>query len=163
MSTVFDYTVKTITGEDMSLDAFRGKVMLFVNTASRCGFTPQYAALEGLYRRYGAQGLVVLGFPCNQFGEQEPGTDEEIRSFCDLRYEVSFPMFSKIEVNGDNEASIYQFLKTNDPSTADDPEAQRIKWNFTKFLVGPDGKPVSRHEPTVLPKQIASSVEALLR
>lgn len=162
MDSVFDYTVKTITGEELSLEKFRGKVMLFVNTASRCGFTPQYAALEGLYRRYGAQGLVVLGFPCNQFGAQEPGTDEEIKEFCDLRYEISFPMFAKVDVNGESAEPLYEFLKANDPTTNDDAEAQRIKWNFTKFIVGPDGEPVSRHEPTVLPKQIAANVERLL-
>lgn len=135
-----------IDGRETSLEAYRGKVLLIVNVASKCGFTPQYAGLEELYRKYKGRGLVVLGFPCNQFGNQEPGSNEEIKAFCTSRYEVSFPMFSKIEVNGPNRHPLYQWL-----AGPGSPFSGDIKWNFTKFLVGRDGRILQRFESRVRP------------
>jgi glutathione peroxidase len=147
-SSVYDFTMKSIDGRDVPLSSFKGKVLLIVNVASRCGFTPQYAALESLYRKYKDQGLVVVGFPANNFGSQEPGTNEEIKTFCSRKYNVTFPMMSKVSVRGSDTTPLYQYLtsKGANPNTAGD-----IQWNFTKFLIGKDGKPVTRFAPNVVP------------
>jgi glutathione peroxidase len=137
MSSVYDFKAKTIDGKDQSLGEYKGKVMLVVNTASKCGFTPQYKGLEELYRQYKDKGLVVLGFPCDQFGHQEPGDENEIKNFCSLTYDVSFPLFSKIEVNGPNAHPLYKHLKGEKPGVLG---SEAIKWNFTKFLVDKSGK-----------------------
>ena len=159
MPGIYDITVKDIHGEDVSLDRYRGKVMLIVNTASKCGFTPQYEGLEALYKKHHAKGLEVLGFPCNQFGAQEPGTESEIASFCELNYGVTFPMFAKVDVNGDDAAPLWQWLKTEKPGLLG---SEGIKWNFTKFLVDRQGKVVARYAPTDKPESIAADVEQLL-
>jgi glutathione peroxidase len=143
----------------VSLDQFRGQVLLIVNTASKCGYTPQYAALEQLYRTYKERGFAVLGFPCNQFGSQEPGTAAEIRSFCERNYGVSFPLFSKIEVNGPEAHPLYQFLKKARPGIFG---TERIKWNFTKFLIDRHGSIVRRYAPITRPKAMARTIEGLL-
>ena len=142
MSDFYSYAAKTIDGGEQALDAYRGKVVLVVNVASKCGFTPQYQGLETIWRQYRDQGLVVLGFPCDQFGHQEPGDENEIKNFCSLNYEVSFPMFAKIEVNGAGTHPLYQWLKSSAPGLLG---TEGIKWNFTKFLVGKDGKVVKRY------------------
>lgn len=159
MATIYDFTVMTAKGNQQSLADYRGKVLLIVNTASKCGFTPQYAGLEALYRRYVDQGLVVLGFPCNQFAEQEPGDMQEILSFCSLTYDISFPLFAKIAVNGPNAAPLYQHLKAAAPGLLG---SQAIKWNFTKFLVGRDGTVIGRYAPTTTPEQMTGAIEAAL-
>jgi len=159
MPSIYDITVKDIHGEDVSLDRYRGKVMLIVNTASKCGFTPQYEGLEALYKKHHAKGLEVLGFPCNQFGAQEPGTESEIASFCELNYGVTFPMFAKVDVNGDDAAPLWQWLKTQKPGLLG---SEGIKWNFTKFLVDRQGKVVARYAPTDKPESIAADVEQFL-
>lgn len=141
------------------MDQYKGKVLLIVNTASRCGFTPQYEGLEALHRKYKDRGLVVLGFPCNQFGAQEPGNDEEIRSFCSLNYDVSFPLFSKVEVNGDGALPLYKHLKEQAPGVLG---TQMIKWNFTKFLVDREGNVAKRYAPQDKPEEIASDIEKML-
>ena len=156
---IFDIELRTLAGETQSLDAYRGRVLLIVNTASRCGFTPQYAGLEELQRRFEGQGLTVLGFPCNQFGAQEPGDADEIRQFCDLRFGVSFPLFAKIEVNGSGTHPLYGHLKQAAPGLLG---SQRIKWNFTKFLVGRDGSVLERFAPTTKPEDIADRIETAL-
>jgi len=156
--TVYDFTVTTINGEEKSLADFEGKVLLIVNTASNCGFTPQYKGLQELYNKYNKQGLEILGFPCNQFGGQEPGSDEQIKEFCDLNYSVTFPMFSKIDVNGDNAHPLYKFLKSEQAGLITD----EIKWNFTKFLVDKNGKPVDRYASQTSPESIAKDIEKLL-
>lgn len=157
--TVHDFTVKGIRGEDVPLSSYRGKVLLVVNTASACGFTPQYQGLEALHQKYKDRGFVVLGFPCNQFGAQEPGSNEEIQSFCETKFKVSFPMFSKIDVNGKNADPLYQFLKKEEPGILG---TEGIKWNFTKFLVDKDGKVVKRFAPKTEPEAIAPDIEAKL-
>jgi len=159
MTGIYDITVKDIHGEDVSLERYRGKVMLIVNTASKCGFTPQYEGLEALYKKHHAKGLEVLGFPCNQFGAQEPGTESEIASFCELNYGVTFPMFAKVDVNGDDAAPLWQWLKTQKPGLLG---SEGIKWNFTKFLVDRQGKVVARYAPTDKPESIAADVEQFL-
>ncbi|GAA5317893.1 MAG: glutathione peroxidase [Candidatus Pelagadaptatus aseana] len=159
MSTVYDFSVKNISGEDVSMDAYKDKVLLIVNTASKCGFTPQYKGLEALYQEYKDQGLEVLGFPCNQFGKQEPGDSEEISGFCELNFGVTFPLFEKIEVNGDDAAPLYNYLKEEAPGLLG---SKSVKWNFTKFLVGRDGKVVKRFAPKDKPASLASAVEGLL-
>ena len=159
MTGIYDITVKDIHGEDVSLERYRGKVMLIVNTASKCGFTPQYEGLEALYKKHHVKGLEVLGFPCNQFGAQEPGTESEIASFCELNYGVTFPMFAKVDVNGDDAAPLWQWLKTQKPGLLG---SEGIKWNFTKFLVDRQGKVVARYAPTDKPESIAADVEQLL-
>src|SRR5581483_10393078 len=146
-----------IDGREQSLADFRGKVLLIVNVASQCGFTPQYAGLESLYRKYHARGFEVLGFPCNQFGSQEPGSETEIAQFCETRFGVSFPLFAKIEVNGPNTHPLYAWLKSSEPGILG---TEAIKWNFTKFLVGRDGKVLKRYAPTSTPESIAADVEA---
>ena len=147
-SNVHEFTLKSIDGASAPLSAYQGKVLLLVNVASKCGFTPQYAGLETLYERFKAQGFEVIGIPANNFGSQEPGTNEEIKTFCTRKYNVTFPMMSKVSVKGDDTVDLYQFLtdKSANPSTGGE-----IKWNFTKFLVGKDGKVIARFEPNVTP------------
>ena len=152
---VYDFTAKLNSGQDKSLVDYKDKVLLVVNTASQCGFTPQYKGLQELYAKYHDRGLEVLGFPCDQFGHQEPGTDDEIKSFCELNYGVSFPLFAKIEVNGDNAHPLYKFLKKEKGGLLGDA----IKWNFTKFLVDKQGSVVERFAPTTTPEKIASDIE----
>ena len=156
---VYDFSVKTAKGDSKSLEDYKGKVMLIVNTASKCGFTPQYKALESVYEKYKDKGVVVLGFPCNQFGAQEPGTAEEIKQFCSSKYNVSFPMFEKIEVNGANRHPLYVSL-----AGKESPYAGDIKWNFSKFLIGRDGKILKRFESKVSPDspEVTSAIEAAL-
>lgn len=156
---VHDYSAKTIDGKEQKLSDYKGKVMLVVNTASKCGFTPQYKGLEALYRQYKDKGLVVLGFPCDQFGHQEPGDEDEIKNFCSLNYDVSFPMFAKVEVNGANAHPLYQHLKEEKPGMLG---SEGIKWNFTKFLVDKSGQVVKRFAPTDKPESLAKDVEKLL-
>jgi glutathione peroxidase len=159
MSSIHDFTVRTIAGQPQALADYVGKVLLIVNVASRCGFTPQYAGLEALYRQYGERGLVVLGFPCDQFGHQEPGSEAEIKEFCDLNYEVSFPLFAKIKVNGDDAEPLYQHLKAEEKGFLG---SEFIKWNFTKFLIDGRGHVVKRYAPTATPESLAPDIEALL-
>ena len=157
--TILDVSAKSLEGAERSLKDWEGKVLLIVNVASRCGFTPQYAGLEAIYRRYRDRGFEVLGFPCDQFGHQEPGNAEEIRQFCSTQYDVSFPMFAKIEVNGDNTHPLYAQLKTAAKGLLG---SESIKWNFTKFLVARDGRVVKRYAPQDKPESLASDIEALL-
>lgn len=157
--TLYDFTARRLDGTDDSLDTYRGKVALIVNVASRCGFTPQYEGLQTLWDRYRDRGLVVLGFPCNQFGAQEPGSDAEIGIFCSTTYDVDFPMFSRIEVNGDGAHPLYAWLKSARPGLLG---TEAIKWNFTKFLIGRDGLPLMRYAPTTKPAEMASDIEAAL-
>ena len=159
MTTAYDFEARSLAGEPVSLHAFEGKVLLIVNTASKCGFTPQYAGLEALWERFRDRGLVVLGFPCNQFGKQEPGDSAEIGAFCDKNYGVTFPMFEKIDVNGDAAHPLYAFLKQGAPGVLG---SRGVKWNFTKFLVDRSGKVRSRHAPTTKPEALAEEIEALL-
>ena len=157
--TVYDFEARQINGQDMALSQFTGKVMLIVNTASQCGFTPQFGGLEELHKAYGGKGLVVLGFPCNQFGAQDPGNDSDIASFCQVNYGVSFLMMSKIEVNGSAAHPLYQWLRAEAPGLLG---SQSIKWNFTKFLVGKDGKVIKRYAPLDKPADLAKDIEAAL-
>jgi glutathione peroxidase len=159
MTTLHDFTVDDIHGKPVKLDRYKGKVVLVVNTASKCGFTPQYKGLEALYEKYKGKGFAVLGFPCNQFGAQEPGTEREIEQFCELNYGVTFPMFAKIDVNGDKVAPVYKYLKAAKPGLLG---SEAIKWNFTKFLVDRDGKPIARYAPNDTPESIAGDVEKAL-
>ncbi|KQV57229.1 MULTISPECIES: glutathione peroxidase [unclassified Caulobacter] len=156
---VYDYSAKTLDGQDVSLADYRGQVLLIVNTASKCGFTPQYEGLEALYKDHKDRGFTVLAFPCNQFGAQEPGNAEEIASFCSLTYDVTFPVMSKIDVNGADAHPLYRFLKKEQKGVLG---TEAIKWNFTKFLIGKDGEVVERFAPTVKPEDLKVSVEALL-
>lgn len=155
---LYDAEVRTLAGETVDLGMIRGKVALIVNTASKCGFTPQYKGLEELHQKYAEQGLLVLGFPCNQFGRQEPGSSDEISGFCQKNYGVSFQMFEKIEVNGDGAHPVFRHLKSEAPGLLG---SEAVKWNFTKFLVDQDGK-VTRFAPKTEPKAIASKIEELL-
>jgi glutathione peroxidase len=159
-ASVYDYTMKSIDGKPMPLTEFKGKLLLVVNVASKCGFTPQYKGLEALYEKYKGQGFVIAGFPANNFMAQEPGTDEEIKTFCSNKYQVSFPMFSKISVKGEDKASLYQFLTDTgaNPTTGGE-----IKWNFTKFLVDRNGKVIQRFEPAVTPEQMDAAIEKALK
>jgi glutathione peroxidase len=157
--TVHDYSARTIDGEDRKLSDYKGQVMVIVNTASKCGFTPQYKGLEKMFRDYRDRGLVVLGFPCDQFGHQEPGDDNEIKKFCSLNYEVSFPMFSKVDVNGDHAHPLYKYLKDEAPGLLG---SRAIKWNFTKFLVDRKGDVVKRYAPNAAPEELAPDIERLL-
>lgn len=159
MSRVYDYSARTLDGNDISLSAFAGQVLLIVNTASACGFTPQYRGLEDLYRAHTARGFSVLGFPCNQFGRQEPGSEAEIAEFCSREYSVTFPMFAKIEVNGDNAHPLYRFLKSARPGLMG---LEGIKWNFTKFLVDRTGQVVTRYAPTTRPEALTAEIASLL-
>ncbi|GLS25377.1 glutathione peroxidase [Marinibactrum halimedae] len=160
MGTIYDYSMDDITGKPISLEAYAGKVVLIVNTASQCGFTPQYKGLEAVYQNYKDKGFVILGFPCNQFGSQEKGSEGEIQEFCELNFGVTFPLFSKIEVNGKNEAPLYGYLKSSAPGLLG---SKRIKWNFTKFLVGKNGSVIKRYGPTTKPEQIESDIQAALK
>ena len=159
---VYDFSARLLDGSAVSLEEFRGRVLLIVNTASHCGFTPQYAGLEELYRAYRERGFAVLGFPSNQFGRQEPGTAEEIGAFCRKNFGVSFPVFAKTDVNGRNEHPLYRFLKSQRPGLLGVVGASGIKWNFTKFLVGRGGKVVARYGPSVEPKRLRPAIEKLL-
>ena len=156
---IHDIKVKDIDGKDTTMGAYKGKVMLIVNVASHCGYTPQYKGLEALYKKYKDKGLVVLGFPCNQFNKQEPGTNEEIKQFCTSKYDVTFPMFDKVEVNGDNRHELYTAL-----AGKDSPFPGDIKWNFNKFLVGKGGKIIKRFDSKVTPEseELVKAVEAAL-
>jgi glutathione peroxidase len=158
MTTLHDFTATTLAGREQPLSEYAGKVVLVVNTASRCGFTPQYAGLEELWETYRDRGLVVLGFPCNQFGAQEPGTAEEIGEFCSLNYGVSFPMFAKVDVNGPGAHPLWTWLRQEKGGVLGDA----IKWNFTKFLVGKDGQVIRRHAPTTTPAQLTAEIEEAL-
>jgi glutathione peroxidase len=159
MTTLHDFSATSITGDEIDLSAYAGKVVLVVNTASKCGFTPQYEGLEALYEAYADQGLVILGFPCDQFGHQEPGDEGEIQEFCKVNYGVTFPMMAKIEVNGDGAHPLYQWLKAEKGGTL----GSKIKWNFTKFLVGRDGTPIKRYGSTTKPEKIKADVEKALK
>ena len=159
MTTVHDFTVRTLEGNEQSLGDHRGKVLLIVNVASRCGLTPQYTALEALHERYAPRGFAVLGFPCNQFGGQEPGTEAEIREFCTLNYGVTFPMYAKVDVNGDGTAPLFAHLKSAAPGLLG---SESVKWNFTKFLIDREGRVVRRYAPTDSPEGLAQDIEALL-
>lgn len=154
-----EFSAESLGGGTQSLTDYAGKVLLIVNTASNCGFTPQYTGLEALYQRFKDQGLVILGFPCNQFGAQEPGSDPEIASFCQKNYGVSFPLFAKIEVNGDNTHPLFQHLKKSAPGVLG---SESIKWNFTKFLVSRDGVLIKRYASTTTPESMARDIEELL-
>ncbi len=160
-SSIYDFTLPSIDGEPMPLANFKGKVVLLVNVASRCGYTPQYAGLESLYEKYKGQGLVILGFPANDFGAQEPGTNPEIKKFCSSKYNVTFPMYGKVSVKGPDQTPLYTYLTQQ----ADPTHSGDIKWNFTKFLVDRDGHVVKRFEPAVTPDspEVASAVEGLLK
>lgn len=159
MTTLHDFSVNLLSGERCTLDAYKGNVALLVNTASRCGLTPQYAGLEALHRQFAGRGLAVLGFPCNQFGAQEPGSAEEIGAFCQQSYGVSFALFEKIDVNGQAAHPLYRWLK-QEAAGASGPED--IEWNFAKFLVGRDGRVVRRYSPATRPEDIAADIEAVL-
>ena len=156
---IYDFNVKTISGGEVSLSEYKDKVILIVNTASKCGYTPQYEGLESLYRDFSSNGLVILGFPCNQFGKQEQGSDIEIQTFCQLNYAVSFPMFAKIDVNGAKTLPLYQYLKENARGVLG---SKSIKWNFTKFLVNRDGKVVERFAPKETPEAIKTKIQPYL-
>jgi glutathione peroxidase len=157
--TIYDFQATSLDGKPVDLSAYRGKVLLIVNTASECGFTPQYKGLEQVYEQLRDRGLVVLGFPCNQFGKQEPGTEADIGAFCEKNFGVTFPMFAKIDVNGDDAHPLYKYLKEQAPGLLG---TQAIKWNFTKFLVNKDGKVVERYAPQTKPEEIAGDIEKLL-
>jgi glutathione peroxidase len=158
-TTVYDFTAQDLEGQAAPLDAYRGKVLLIVNTASQCGFTPQYAGLEALWRKYRDRGFAVLGFPCNQFGGQEPGEAAEIANFCALTYDISFPMMSKIDVNGSAAHPLYAWIKRQKRGLLG---SESVKWNFTKFLVGREGDVLGRYGPTVEPKTLERAIEAAL-
>lgn len=158
MTTLHDFTATSLAGTETDLSQFKGKAVLVVNTASKCGFTPQYEGLEKLYEEYEDQGLVILGFPCDQFGHQEPGTEDEIEEFCQVNYGVKFPMFAKIDVNGSDAHPLYQWLRSQKGGVLGD----KIKWNFTKFLVDRSGRVVRRYAPTVKPDAIEADIRALL-
>ena len=159
MSGIYDFSAQTIEGQAQSLDAYRGKTLLIINVASKCGFTPQYKGLEALYRQYKDKGFAILGFPCDQFGHQEPGNEQEIKDFCSLTYEVSFPMFAKIKVNGDDAHPLYRYLKKTKPGLLG---TEGIKWNFTKFLIDRNGQVVGRYAPTDKPEAIERDLVKLL-
>ena len=157
MNSIYDMNVNSLSGESVDLSAWRGKVLLIVNTASKCGFTPQYKGLEALHQKYKDQGFEVLGFPCNQFGGQEPGNAEEIGAFCEKNFGVSFPLFEKIDVNGEHAHPLFTLLKKQAPGILG---TEGIKWNFTKFLIGKDGKVIDRFAPTTSPKEIEKTIAA---
>lgn len=157
--TVYDFTVRDIKGNEQSMVEYRGKVLLIVNTASKCGFTPQFEGLQSLHNELGSKGFEVLGFPCNQFLNQDPGDEDAISQFCSLNYGVDFPMFSKVEVNGDGAHPLFRFLKHEAKGLMG---SEKVKWNFTKFLVAPDGKVVRRYPPTTKPEDIRADIEKLL-
>ena len=156
---IYEFPIKTINGQSGTMETYRGKTLLIVNVASTCGFTSQYAGLEALYRRYRDSGLRVLGFPCDQFGHQEPGSEVEIQSFCSLTYDVTFPLFAKIEVNGSGAHPLYTYLKKAQPGLLG---SEAIKWNFTKFLVNREGQVVKRYAPTDTPEKIEADLKKLI-
>lgn len=157
--TVYDFSANSLEGKPVALSSFKGKVLVIVNTASKCGFTPQYEGLQKLYEQYKDKGLTILGFPCNQFGAQEPGSEPEIAEFCQRNYGVDFPMFEKVDVNGENAHPLYKYLSSEAPGLLN---TEAIKWNFTKFLVDKNGRVVERFAPNVAPSDLASEVEKLL-
>lgn len=159
MTTVYDFNATSIDGRKIDLSQFRGRVLLIVNTASNCGFTPQYKGLEAIYEQFREKGVEVLGFPCNQFGAQEPGSADEIGTFCEKNYGVTFPLFDKIDVNGDSAHPLFKHLKHEAPGLMG---TEAIKWNFTKFLVGKDGRVVKRYAPQTEPKELMKDIEKLL-
>ncbi len=159
IDSIYPFSSRTIEGKEKSLDEFKGKVLLIVNTASQCGYTPQYEGLELLYKKYQDKGFAVLGFPCNQFGQQEPGGEEEIKSFCQKNYGVTFPLFAKVDVNGEKAHPLFNYLKKALPGIAG---TESIKWNFTKFLVGKDGQPMERFAPATKPDALEKTIEPLL-
>lgn len=159
MTPFYQFTATSLRGRNISMADYAGKLVLVVNTASRCGFTPQYAGLEALYRKYAAQGFVVLGFPCNQFGKQEPGGADDIEQTCHVNYGVSFPVFEKVEVNGTAAHPVFRYLKSELPGVL----GGRIKWNFTKFLIGRDGTPLKRFAPFTTPEKMEASILAALK
>ena len=159
MTSVYDFSAKTIDGDEQKLSAYKGKTMLVVNVASKCGFTPQYTGLEALYEKFKDKGVVVLGFPCDQFGHQEPGNETEIKNFCSLNYDVKFPLFAKVEVNGANTHPLYKYLKSEAKGLLG---SESIKWNFTKFLVDADGKVMTRYAPTDTPEKIEKDLTRML-
>lgn len=159
MTNAYDFSAKTIDGDEQSLKAFEGKAMLVVNTASKCGFTPQYTGLEKLYKKYEDKGLVVLGFPCDQFGHQEPGSEDEIKNFCSLNYDVTFPMYAKVDVNGDKAHPFWKFLKKEKGGLLG---IDAIKWNFSKFLIDKNGEVIKRYAPTDTPEKIEKDIAELL-
>ena len=158
MASIYDFNARSLAGEDTPLKSFEGKVLLIVNTASACGFTPQYKGLEALQQKYAARGFSVLGFPCNQFGRQEPGSAVEIGEFCSSNYAVSFPMFDKVDVNGDSAHPLYQYLRREKSGLL----GSSIKWNFTKFLIDRSGQVVARYAPTTTPESLTKDIEVLL-
>jgi len=158
VTNLYDFTATSLSGKDIDLKQYEGKAVLVVNTASKCGFTPQYEGLEKLYEQYADQGLVVLGFPCNQFGRQEPGDEEAIGEFCQLNYGVTFPMFAKVDVNGSGAHPLFQWLRKAKSGLL----GNRIKWNFTKFLIGPDGHVIERYGSTTKPEDLTDDIEAAL-
>lgn len=160
MSSIYDFEALDISGKTTALADYKGKVLLIVNTASQCGFTPQFEGLETLYADYKAQGLEVLGFPCNQFGNQDPGSNEDIQQFCQMNFGVSFPMHAKIDVNGNDVHPLYQYLKQAAPGLLG---SKKIKWNFTKFLVNKQGQVIERFAPTTKPESLRSAIEAALK
>ena len=159
MTTIYDFEARAIDGKTVPLKKYQGKVLLIVNTASACGFTPQFGGLEELHQQYGKKGLVVLGFPCNQFGAQDPGSNDEIAQFCQLNFGVSFPMMAKIDVNGPDADPLYQWVTKEAPGVLG---STAIKWNFTKFLVGKDGQVIKRYAPNDEPAKLAKDIEAVL-
>ena len=156
---IFNFSCKDVSGKEINLSQYSGKVLLIVNTASNCGFTPQYKGLQELYKKYSSQGFEILGYPCNQFGSQEPGTDQEIAEFCKINYDVSFPLFSKIEVNGPSAHPLFKFLASDKPGLFG---TKAIKWNFTKFLINRNGEPVKRFSSKTTPEEISSEIQELL-
>jgi glutathione peroxidase len=160
MSSIYDFKVKNAKGQEVALSDYRGQAVLIVNVASACGFTPQYEGLQKLYQEYQKQGLAVLGFPCNQFGGQESGSNEEIQNFCTGRFSVTFPVLAKIDVNGSNADPLFEFLKSEAPGILG---TEKIKWNFTKFLVGKDGKVIKRYAPQDKPESIAGDIQTALK
>jgi glutathione peroxidase len=159
MASIYDLSVDDIKGKPVKLDKYKDKVLLIVNTASKCGFTPQYKGLEALYEKYRGKGLEILGFPCNQFGAQEPGTEKEIAAFCELNYGVTFPMFAKVDVNGKSAAPVFNYLKAKKPGLLG---SEAIKWNFTKFLVDRKGTVLARYAPNDTPESMAGDIEKAL-
>ena len=159
MSNVYDFEATTISGEAKKLEQYKGKVLLVVNTASKCGLTPQFKGLEDLHKKYQDKGLQIIGFPCNQFGQQDPGSNDEIQEFCQMNYGVSFPMFAKIDVNGDDTHPLYQHLKSEAPGVLG---SQKIKWNFTKFLINKNGEVIKRFAPATKPEKLESAIKAAL-
>lgn len=159
MENLYKFTVNDASGKAVSLETLQGKVVVIVNVASKCGYTPQYKGLEELYKTYGNQGLTILGFPCNQFGSQEPGNNDEIQQFCELNYGVTFPVMAKVDVNGANAAPVYQWLKSSAPGILG---TEMIKWNFTKFLIGKDGQVLKRYAPQDKPEDLISDIKKAL-